>query len=445
MTLPTRINLGYEPRPWQQRCHDERTRFTVLAVHRRAGKTRLALMELIDHALRATVDLPLYVYVAPFLKQASAIAWGELKRILEPLRVAGALDVRELDLQVTFKHNGAKIRLFGADNPDALRGLRLDGAVIDEPAGVKPDAWFEVIRPALSDRQGWTLFIGTPHGVDLFSELFYKAPTLKDWSALRFTVEETNALPEEEVEEMRGSMGPMAFAREFLCDFTASGDDQLISLADVETAAKRVYVEGDIGRAPRVLGVDPARFGDDRSVIVKRQGLQMFDAIVMQEVDNMQLAARVAGEIDVWKPDAVFIDSGAGAGVIDRLRQLRYSVVEVPFGGKASKPLDFKDRRTEMWWTMREWLIAGGAIPDDVALKTELAAPIYWYDPQGRKVLEPKADIKKRLPGAGSPDIADALALTFAAPVAPRPLAEVLGIGGHVRAQRREYDPFEGI
>ena len=440
--LPTEINLGYEPRPWQQKCHDLRKRFTVLAVHRRGGKTRLAVMELIDAAIRSEQESALFVYVAPFLRQAKAIAWNEIKRILEPLRLVGAIDVSEQDLQVKFAHNGAAIRLFGADNADALRGLRLDGAVIDEPAFVRPDAWSEVIQPALADRLGWALFIGTPKGVNLFSELFFKATSLPDWAALRFTVDETNALPAAEVARLRQEMSPTAFAREFLCDFTASADDQLIGLIDVEEAAKREYPDTEIMNAPKVIGVDPARFGDDRSVIVRRQGLLMLKPLIFRDIDNMQLAARVAQEIETWRPDATFIDSGGGAGVIDRLRQLHYPAVEVAFGGKATKPLDYKDRRSEMWFTMREWLASGGAIPDDHALKQELATPIYWFDPQGRRVLEPKKDIKKRLPGAGSPDIADALALTFAAPVQAR--------GGARRARgarrkKREYDPFANI
>lgn len=440
MTYPTEISLGYKPRDWQKRCHEERKRFTVLSVHRRAGKTRLALMELIDAALRCELELPLFVYLAPFLKQAKAIAWGELKRIVEPLRLVSAVEISEGELTVLFSHNGARIRLFGADNPDGLRGLRLDGAVVDEPAQIRPDAWSEVLQPTLADREGWALFIGTPHGINLFSELFFKAATLPDWCALRFTVDETGALPAKEVKRLRAEMSENVFAREFLCDFTASGDDQLISLADVQAAAERGYPDAEIIHAPKVIGVDPARFGDDRSVIVRRQGLLMFDPKVFRDVDNMQLAAHVAQEIDRWQPDAVFVDSGAGAGVIDRLRQLRHRVAEIPFGGKALSA-QYVNRRTEMWFSMREWIQSGGAIPDQVALKQELATPIYWFDNQGRKVLEPKDDIKKRLPGAGSPDIADALALTFAAPVSPRP-PEQLRQQTHVR---REYDPFANI
>lgn len=413
------VRLDFRPRSWQRECHAQRKRFTVLALHRRAGKTELAIMELLDAAMRCSKELGHFVYLAPFLKQAKANVWARLKLKLEPMRRRGSacVVINEGELSVRFP-NGASVRIYGADNPDAMRGMRLDGVVLDEVAWMAPEVWTDVIQPALADRRGWALFIGTPAGINLFSELFYGAANKPDWHAARYTVHDTDALDPEEVRRISDpTVTPeRTFAREFLCDFAAAGDDQLISLTDVETAARRVYVARDIQGAPRILGIDPARFGDDRSVVVRRQGLQMFDPIIFRQLDNMELAARIANIMEDWCPHAVFIDSGAGAGVIDRLRQLGHEVVEVPFGGKATASALFINRRTEMWWLMRDWL-ASGAIPNDVTLKQELATPIYWFDNSGRKVLEAKDEIKKRLLGAGSPDIADALALTFAHPV----------------------------
>lgn len=435
------IRLDYNPREWQRQCHRERKRFTVLALHRRAGKTELAIMELIDKAMKFKLELGMFVYIAPFLKQAKAIAWQRLKQKLGPLMIAGAVDINEGDLSVTFKHNGCIIRLFGGDNPDAMRGLRVDGAVIDEVAQIKPEVWIDIIQPALSDRLGWAMFIGTPAGINLFSEIYYKAEHLDDWHAARYTVYDTHAIASAEVERLKRDMSETSFAREYLCDFSAAGDDQLISLSDCEEAARRVYTDKDVLDAPKILGVDPARFGDDRSVVFKRQGLQAFTPLVYRGIDNMDLAARVAAQIEQWEPDAVFIDSGAGAGVIDRLRQLGYDVTEVPFGGKATMPNLFLNRRAEMWWNMKEWLDLGGAIPNDNALKQELATPIYWFDSAGRKVLEPKDEIKKRLQGGGSPDMADALALTFAYPVKKRPLIDYLD-RNKSKNGAKDYDPY---
>ena len=437
-----RLRLDYTPRDWQQECHRRLLRFSVLALHRRAGKTELAIMELLDKALQFDKDLGQFFYVAPYLKQAKAIAWARLKQKIEPLRQHEAVEVNEGELWVRFKHNGAMIRIFGGDNPDAMRGVRLDGVVIDEVAQIKPEVWNDIIQPALSDRKGWALFIGTPQGINLFSELYYRAEALPDWHCARYTVFDTNAIDAEEVERLRRDMNETSFAREYLCDFTAAGDDQLISLADAEEAARRTLRPDDIKDAPRILGVDPARFGDDRSVIFARQGLQAFAPAVFRGIDNMELAARVAAKIQDWKPDAVFIDSGAGAGVIDRLRQLGHDVVEVPFGGKATNPALFLNRRGEMWFEVADWLRMGGAIPNDSALKQELATPIYWYDAAGRRVLEPKDDIKKRLQGGGSPDLADALALTFAYPVAKR---NPLDAYRNDRGSRSDYDPYRAM
>lgn len=438
------IKLDYDPRAWQKECHQSRQRFSVYALHRRAGKTELAIMELIDKAMKTEKDLALFLYIAPFLKQSKAIAWARLKQKLEPLRRSGVVEINEGDLYVRLKHNGAIIRLFGGDNPDAMRGLRVDGVVIDEVAQIKPEVWNDIVQPALSDRMGWAVFIGTPSGINLFSELYHRAKELNGWTAARYTVYDTESLHPDEVERLRRDMAETSFAREYLCDFSAAGDDQLISLADAELASQRIYQKTDVDHAPVILGVDPARFGDDRSVVFRRQGRQAFKPVVYRGIDNMDLASRVANLIEEHDPDAVFIDAGAGSGVIDRLRQLDYGVIEVPFGGKAVKPELHINRRTEMWWEMKEWIELGGAIPNDNILKQELATPIYWYDSAGRRVLESKDLIKKRLQGAGSPDLADALALTFAHPVAKQEPKDIY-IKAQERAVKKDHDPYKAI
>ena len=402
-------------------------------------------MELIDKAMKTDKELAMFVYVAPFLRQAKAIAWARLKQKIEPLRRTSVIDINEGELSVRFKHNGAIIRLFGGDNPDAMRGLRLDGCVLDEVSQLKNELWTDIVQPALSDRLGWSIFIGSPSGINLFSELYYKAIDESDWTAARYTVYDTDSLHPNEVTRLKRDMSETSFAREYLCDFSAQGDDQLIALADTEDASKRIYQPDHVRLFPIIIGIDPARFGDDRSVVFRRQGKQAFKPVVYRGIDNMELASRVANLIEEHKPDAVFCDAGAGSGVIDRLRQLSYDVIEIPFGGKAMKPEQYINRRTEMWWLMKQWIEEGGAIPNDVALKQELATPIYWYDNVGRRVLEGKDQIKKRLQGAGSPDLADALALTFALPVAKK-VAEDISIKRRKEAtQKADYDPYTRI
>ena len=395
--------------------------------------------------MKTDKELAMFVYVAPFLRQAKAIAWARLKSKIEPLRRTSVIEINEGELSVRFKHNGAIIRLFGGDNPDAMRGLRLDGIVLDEVSQLKNELWTDIVQPALSDRLGWSIFIGTPSGINLFSELYYKAIEEDGWTAARYTVYDTDSLHPDEVTRLKRDMSETSFAREYLCDFSAQGDDQLIALADTEDAAKRIYQKDHVKLSPIVLGIDPARFGDDRSVVFRRQGRQAFEPVVYRGIDNMELAARVANLIEQHDPDAVFCDAGAGSGVIDRLRQLSYDVIEIPFGGKAIKPEQYINRRSEMWWLMKQWIEDGGAIPNDVALKQELATPIYWYDNVGRRVLESKDQIKKRLQGAGSPDLADALALTFALPVAKKVPEDIYIKRRKVSTQKADYDPYKAL
>ena len=226
------IKLDYTPRTWQRECHLKKQRFSVYALHRRSGKTELAIMELIDKAMKTDKELAMFVYVAPFLRQAKAIAWARLKQKIEPMRRTSVIEINEGELSVRFKHNGAIIRLFGGDNPDAMRGLRLDGIVMDEVAQLKNELWTDIVQPALSDRLGWSIFIGTPSGINLFSELYYKAIDESDWTAARYTVYDTDSLHPNEVTRLKRDMSETSFAREYLCDFSAQGDDQLIALAD---------------------------------------------------------------------------------------------------------------------------------------------------------------------------------------------------------------------
>lgn len=440
------IDLGYRPREWQRQCHLNRKRFTILALHRRAGKTELAIAELVDKALRFDKDLGLFFYVAPQLKQAKTVAWLRLKSRVSSLINHGLCEVNESELWVRLTTNGAMIRVYGADNPDAMRGVRLDGVVIDEVAQIKPEVWDEVIQPALADRLGWAMFIGTPKGINLFSKLFYEARGRADWHAALYTVYDTDALDMGEVERQKQTMDADSFRREYLCDFSAAGEDQLISLSEVQEAAKRFLRPDQFQHAAKVLGVDPARFGDDRSVIFPRQGLYAMKPEIYRGIDNMTLADRVAAFIDRWQPDAVFIDAGNGAGIIDRLRQLHYDVAEVAFSGQPSH-LRYLNKRAEMWFEVRDWLNAGGAIPDIHELKQDLASPTYKFTPADKIQLESKDDIKARI--KMSPDLGDALALTFAYPVHKDEsvAARARHMGLNVRDDNNPltYDPYATI
>lgn len=409
------VTIPYCPRYPQDDIHAglERARFSVIVAHRRMGKTVCVLNHVIKQALLIPRLDGRFAYVAPYRNQAKAIAWDYLRRFAG---VLPKIHFNESELECTLL-NGSRIRLYGADNPDAMRGVYFDGVVLDEVADMKPNVWGEIIRPALSDRNGWAVFIGTPKGQNLFYEL-YESAARDGWFRALYRADETNVMPVEELEAARETMSDAQYRQEFLCDFSAACDNVLITIDLVSKAASKKLLPRDVEGAPRVIGVDVARFGDDRSSICKREGLYCHDIDTVEKLDNMTVAGIVARQIDEFKPDAVFVDAGRGEGVIDRLRQLGYDVIETNFGHRAIEDKRYANKRSEMWDKVRAWIEAGGAIPNDSALKSDLSAPTYSFDAAGRMVLERKEHIKER--GLRSPDLADALALTFAAPVRPK-------------------------
>lgn len=428
----TRIETGYRPHRFQADIHARLRRFSVVVAHRRFGKTVCAVNALIDAALRTAKPAARFGYVAPYRNQAKSIAWDYLKRFGMP--VPGA-EPNESELFIEFP-NGARVRLYGADNADAMRGLYFDGVVMDEVADMKPEVWGEIVRPALADRKGWCLFIGTPKGANLFHDLYQQALGDPGWFAGLYRADETNMIDEEELRLARAAMSENQYRQEFLCDFSAAADNVLISIDQASDAARRTVREDALAGLPKVMGVDVARFGDDRTVIMRRHGIAALDPIVFQGADNMQVVGHVTAQIAQWQPDAVFVDGGRGEGVIDRLRQLGYNVIEVNFGSRPTNPR-YANKRSEMWDLMAQWVRDGGAIPNDPALKTDLCVPTYSFDAANRMVLEQKDKIKAR--GLRSPDLADALALTFAYPVAPR---SPMGMANRGRVQS-DYDPYE--
>lgn len=417
------ITIPYKPRTfWEKILHPalEQYRFSVIVAHRRFGKTVGSVNHLIKKALmNRKYRAPNYAYVAPFLKQAKMIAWEYLKYYTAKIP---SRKVNESELFVEFPSyhedsRGARIYVIGADRPDGLRGTYWDGVIIDEYAQIKKELWGEVIRPALSDRRGWAVFIGTPKGQNQFYDMYLGAMKREDWFACLYTVDETGIIPADELADMKREMTETEIRQELYCDFAANAFNRLISLDIVNAAMDREMPEIEYKDSPRVIGVDVARFGDDDCCIFPRQGLQAFKPLIFKDVDNMTFAGIVARFIDEWRPDTVFVDSGRGEGVIDRLRQLGYAdrVVEVPFGGKAIKETRYVNKRAEMWDECRIWLEQGGCLPFSQDLRTELCAPEYTFDAMNRIKLESKEAIKARM--GKSPDMADGLCLTFAYPV----------------------------
>src|SRR5262245_48469031 len=208
----------YRARPGQVELHADGARFKVVVAHRRFGKTLFAVNELLRGATRVSLRAPRFAYVAPFYRQAKAIVWDYLRHYG---RAVPGARFHETELRCDLP-NGARISLYGADDPDSLRGLYFDGVVLDEYAQMDPKAWSEVIRPALADRQGWAIFIGTPMGRNSFWRLYERAKAAPGWRAALFRAGETGVIPAAELAAAKRAMGAAEYAQEFECSFDAA-------------------------------------------------------------------------------------------------------------------------------------------------------------------------------------------------------------------------------
>lgn len=216
--------------------------------------------------------------------------------------------------------------------------------------------------------------------------------------------------------------------------FPPGQSNALMGVEDVTAATKRVIGLAEYYDETKILGVDVARFGDDRSVITLRQGRAVFRPRILRNVDTMQLASQVCALIDEHQPDAVFIDAtGIGAGVVDRCGQLGYAVMGVHAAGKASAP-KYTNVRIEMWDRLATWVKEGGCLPDMAEYCAELSAPTYFFNSKGQLQLESKDDMKAR--GLPSPDVGESLALTFSYPVAHKGLRHMAS-----NNPNHDYDP----
>lgn len=196
-------------------------RFSVLVCHRRFGKTVLSINRLIREARETDRGDWRGAYVAPLYKQAKAVVWDYLKYFCGKGLESCDVKFNETELRADFE-NGARIRLFGANNPDSLRGLYLDAVVFDEVAQMPYRVWSEVVRPALSDRRGWAMFIGTPQGKNALHQLWQQARREPDWYATMYRASETGILDPDELEAARREMSPEEYEQEFECSFSAA-------------------------------------------------------------------------------------------------------------------------------------------------------------------------------------------------------------------------------
>ena len=214
------ITIPYSPRPLQRTLHNEMRskRWGVVVCHRRFGKTVWAINHILRDAILSQEANPRYAYMAPTYRQAKNVAWDYLKQFAGEIP---GVRFHETELRCDLP-TGARISLLGAENPDSLRGIYLDGCVMDEVAQMPENVFPEVIRPALSDRKGWAVFVGTPMGHNAFFDLYEQARSSDEWLTAVYRASETGLLDDEELDAARAMMSVDQYAQEFECSWNAN-------------------------------------------------------------------------------------------------------------------------------------------------------------------------------------------------------------------------------
>ena len=327
----------------------------------------------------------------------------------------------ERDLRKGTRYWGVEGRLWSAENPDAFAGVHnMDGVLVifDEASGID-DAIWAVTAGFFTENtpnRFWFAFSNPRRNTGYFYETFHSKRDFWNTKVVDArTVEGTDKAVYQQIIDEYGPDSSQAHV-EVYGQFPSAGDDQFISAFIVDEAMKRVKYQDQ--SAPIVIGVDPARFGADATVIAVRQGRDIVKIIRHRGDDTMTVVGYVIEAIEEFKPTLVVIDEGGlGAGIVDRLKEQRYKIKGVNFGNKSKNPVMYGNMRAQMWGDMREWLKTA-SIPNDRFLKSDLISPMMKPDSRGTIFLESKKDMKSR--GLASPDAADAIAVTFAFPVAHR-------------------------
>ena len=319
------MELNVELLKWQQEVFSDPTRFKVVAAGRRCGKSRLAAWTMIIRALQA--DKVTVFYVAPTQGQARDIMWSVIEDLGHP--VIASKHVNNMEFKLV---NGSRISLKGADRPDTMRGVSLEYLVMDEYADMKPQVWEEVLRPALADRQGDALFIGTPKGRNHFYDLYVYADKGEDssYKGWHFTSYDNETLKAEEIDLAKQSMSSYAFRQEFMASFEALGSEIF-----KEEWVQFDEEEPDIG--DYYIAIDLAGFQDNSSTSKKNKRLDS-TAISVVKVNEHgwyvkeiiygrwtleQTAQKIFNAVDKFQPVSVGIERGiAKQAVMSPLQDL---------------------------------------------------------------------------------------------------------------------------
>lgn len=420
--------LGVEPDPWQVRLLEllaaNERKISVRSGHG-TGKSTVASWAMLWFMLtRAPVKV---VVTAPTASQLFDALFGECRRWakLLPPAVGELLEIKSdrIELKASPEEAFISARTSRSEQPDALQGIHAEFVllVVDEAPGVS-EAVFESAGGSMSGHNATTLLLGNPTRTSgYFYETFHRLSG--DWKNLHVSCLDSPRVSKEYVSEMatRYGEGSNAYRVRVLGEFPLADDDTLISLELAQAAIDRDVVQNP--GAPIFWGLDVARFGTDSSALCKRQGNVIIEpAKTWKNLDLMTLAGAVLHEWECCdakdRPADILVDSiGLGAGVVDRLREMKLPVRGINVGESPAIKNQYANLRAELWGRAKAWLEKRDCkLPRDERLVNELSSPRYSFMSNGKLKLESKDDMKRR--GLASPDVADAFVLTFASDAA---------------------------
>jgi len=319
-----------------------------------------------------------------------------------------------IELKAAPESSFMSARTSSAERPEALAGVHSEHVllVVDEASGV-PEAVFEAASGSMSGFTATTILISNP---TRNSGLFFRThhQLASSWFRLHVSCLESKLVAPDFIRQIAETYGETssAYHVRVLGEFAPREDDVLIPAELVDAAMGRDVVLDTA--EPLIYGLDVARFGDDRTVLAKRQGNVVIEVKGWSGADLMQTVGRVMHEAEADKPAEICVDSiGLGAGVADRLREQGLNVRDVNVAEVSALNPTASKLRDELWLTVKDWLSKRSCrLPKMDELRQELVGPTYAFLSNGKIKVEAKSELKKR--GLRSPDMADALCLTFA-------------------------------